>query len=124
MYHVKVRGGYLWRGKVVPSVDHATTYTSYSAAERGLQHAIDAGFVSTGRIVAVSATIGPPMRGADATAAKRQAGVKARLEEDGGKRIPVKLFGRQVQKVDQLIQNGYADDQQAVIRRLIDEKKV
>jgi hypothetical protein len=118
MYHVKVRGGYLWRGKVVPSVDHATPYTSHSAAERALQHAIDAGLVAAGRVVDVVTA----ERSDDATAAKRQAGVKARLEEAGGKRIPVKLFALQVKKLDALLRSGFAVDQQAAIRRLIDEK--
>lgn len=60
----------------------------------------------------------------DPTAAKRTAAVKARLEDDGGKRLSVKLLGRHVKKVQRLIEAGVADDQQAVILKLIDEAKI
>jgi hypothetical protein len=66
---------------------------------------------------------GMALRAKDPTAAKRQAKAKAVLEDDGGKRLSVKLLGRQVKKVDRLMKSGFAEDQQAVIRRLIDESK-
>ena len=115
-YLVKVRGGYLSRGRVVKDAEQATAYTSPSAAERGLQQAIDGGAALRGKVVPVL-----PSAPSDPTAAKRTAAVKARLEENGGKRLPVKLLGRHVKKLQAGMKAGTGDSQQAVILKLIDD---
>lgn len=57
------------------------------------------------------------------TDAERQALAAFRLKANGGKRLGVKLGKQQINKINKLIEQGYAKNQQAVILRLIDEAR-
>lgn len=65
-------------------------------------------------------TMPRPKKSNSKTPAERQAESTARLIKAGGKRLSVKLEGTHIKKIGRLIKAGYAPDQQAVIRRLIE----
>jgi len=57
----------------------------------------------------------------DPTAAKRTAALVKRLQDDGGKRMPLNLDGERTRKLDKLVKLGVGANHSDVIRRLIDD---